>query len=100
MSAAAVTIFQGEFYIAITRAAQEHVVATFEESEDHKTLLVIDEKVRTNLFRELRLDDQTIVEAFSMYSEPTEIKTIFVAPSFDHHAKEFVAKHWGMLMFT
>lgn len=95
------TIFQGEFYIAITRAAQEHVVATFEESEDHKTLLVIDEKVRTNLFRELRLDDQTIVEAFSVYSEPkAEVKTIFVAPSFDHYAKEFVAKHWGMLMFT
>ena len=94
-------IFQGEFYIATTRAAQEHVVATFEESdEDRKTLLVIDEKVRTNLFRGLRLDDQTIVEAFSMYSEPTEIKTIFVAPSFDHYAKEFVAKHWGMLMFT
>ena len=93
-------IFQGEFYIATTRAGHEHVVATFEESEDQKTLLVIDEKVRTNLFRELRLDDQTIVEAFSMYSQPTDVKTIFVAPSFDHYAKEFMAKHWGMLMFT
>ena len=93
-------IFQGEFYIATTRAAQDHVVATFEESDDHYTLLVIDEKVRTNLFRELRLDNQTIVEAFSMYSQPTGVKTIFVAPSFDHYAKEFMAKHWGMLMFT
>ena len=92
---------QGEFYIAATGAAREHVIAVFEESEDHYTLLVIDEKVRTNLFRQLRLDDQTIVEAFSMYSEPTAgTKTIFVAPSFDHYAKEFMAKHWGMLMFT
>ena len=94
------SIFQGEFYIATTRAAQDHVVATFEESDDHYTLLVIDEKVRTNLFRELRLDNQTIVEAFTMYSEPSGGKEIFVAPSFDHHAKEFMAKHWGMLMFT
>ena len=91
--------FQGEFYIATTRAAKEHVVATFEESEDF-TLLVIDEKVRTHLFRELRLNDQTVVEAFTMYSAPKGRKVIFVAPAFDQYAKEFMMKHWGMLMFV
>ena len=92
--------FQGEFYIATTRAAKEHVVATFEESEDHQSLLVIDEKVRTHLFRELRMNEQTVVEAFTMYSAPKGRKVIFVAPVFDQYAKEFIAKHWGMLMFV
>ena len=93
-------LFMGEYYIASSYGEEENAIAEWYDSEDCNTLVIIDEYLRIERYKEMRGDMSIGITWLRADSKPEEgNKLIFINEGFDIMAQDFILEHWAIVGF-
>jgi hypothetical protein len=93
-------LFMGEYYIARSYGEEENAIADWYDAEGCNTLVIIDEYLRIERYKEMRGDMSIGITWLRADSKPEEgNKVIFINEAFDDMVQDFILEHWALLGF-
>jgi len=92
-------LFMGEYYIARSYGEEKNAIAEWYDSENCNTLVIIDEYLRIERYKEMREDMNIGITWLKSDSKPGEGKVIFINEAFDNMTQDFILEHWATVGF-
>lgn len=83
-------LFEGRFFIAYSYETEQDVIEWFCESDEFTSLVIIDEYLRIERYKEMRGDYSCGVGWLSSSSKGDDRHDIFIHEAFDKLAEDFI----------
>jgi len=83
-------LFEGRFFLAYSYETEKDVIEWFCETDHYKSLLIVDEYLRIERYKEMREGFDCGVGWLDTSSSDEHRKTIFIHEKFDKLAEDFI----------